>query len=112
MQFHVTYEIVTPESAEHGDMAESGYVTPGEWHHELPADCFGPAAAAFKSDHALTLREAIGLVGCVESSDGLSFYECDGRDDYRTGHNERRALHCPRNISAASLRRVARLLNT
>lgn len=108
-QFHVTYEIVTPESAEHGDAAERGYAMPGDWHYELPADCYGPAAAAFKAEHALDLRSAVGMMGCVEDS-GRWFSETDGRVDYQDGSETRYSLHCPDSITASSYRRVARLL--
>lgn len=30
--FSVTYEIVTPESAEQGEYEDLGYVLPGGWH--------------------------------------------------------------------------------
>ena len=34
--FHVTYDVVTPESAEHGDYAESGFMTADYQQVELP----------------------------------------------------------------------------
>lgn len=102
-KFHVTYEIVTPESAEHGDAAERGFVTPGGWRHEINStDINDPGLD-------LDLRSAVNLIGCVENS-GSWFTETDGRDDYRTGANERRSLHPPRNITPASYARLARLL--
>ena len=33
--FAVTYEIVTPDSAEHGEAEERGFVAPGEWHDSV-----------------------------------------------------------------------------
>ena len=30
-----TYDVVTPESAEHGDVAECGFITPGFWRYLL-----------------------------------------------------------------------------
>ena len=97
--FHVTYDIVTPESAEHGDYAEAGFVQPGEWH-----------VSADKGDESgMTLREAARL--CYPQEDaGSWFAEVDGRVDYRTGAEERRSLHPPRNITAASYDRLAKLL--
>ena len=94
-RFAVTYEIVTPESAEHGDAAERGYCAPGGWHFDEPTP--------------LTLSEAASIIGCVEDS-GSWFTETDGRQDYRTGAEERRSLHCPRNITAASYARIRRAL--
>ena len=36
-----TYQTVTPESAEHGDFAEHGFITPGYWKYPLDdsGDC-------------------------------------------------------------------------
>ncbi len=111
-QFHVTYDIVSHESAIAGDYESAGFVMPGNWHHELPADCCGPAAAAFKADCAMTLREALNLVSGIydSGSDGRSYYEADSRIDYATGNEERRALHVPDNVSEASRARIARVL--
>jgi hypothetical protein len=110
-QFTVTYDIVTYESAEHGDAAERGFVLPGQWHVELPDRVCGEAAGAIMDDCKMTLREAIDLVGCCETDAcGRSYYETDGHVDYRTGAEERRALHLPRNATASTRRRIARLL--
>lgn len=110
MRVHVTYDIVTPESATRGDTAELGFVLPGGAHEILPAHVCGAPAGAIKAQCGMRLRDAIDLIGCVETDGGGSFYETDGRQDYRTGTEERRALHLPDNATAASLGRVARLL--
>ena len=93
--FCVTYEIVTPESAEHGDHAEIGFVAAGGWHRNEREN--------------MTLRTAMKLCYPQEDS-GTGFYEVDGRQDYRTGSFETRALHVPANITASSLARVRRVL--
>ena len=103
-QFHVTYEIVTPESAEHGDAAERGYATPGGWQFELSSMTPADVEAC-----ALDLRSAVNMVGCVEDS-GNWFSELDGRQDYRTGAETLFYLHPPRNITGSSYGRIKRLL--
>jgi len=109
--FHVTYDVVTPESAEHSDYAESGFMTADYQQVELPAGCCGAAAGQIKDLCGLRLREAIELMSCVEDGGaGTSFYECDGRQDYRTGAETRYALHCPDHATGASLARIRRLL--
>ena len=108
--FHVTYEILTTESIAQCDAAERGFVTKDDGHVELAPHVFGPAAGAIKDNCGLTLREAVKLIGCVETSGTPDFYETDGRDNYRTGEHERRALHCPDSITAASYDRIARLI--
>lgn len=107
--FHVTYEIVTTESSEHGDVAESGYAMPGGWQHELKPGVCGNAAGEFKRAHTLTLKQAFCMVGCMEDS-GQWFTEIDGRDNYKTGAHTRYSLHPPHNITAASYGRLRQLL--
>lgn len=99
-KFRVTYEIVTPESAEYGDNAESGFVLPGEWKVDVETAV---------ADTQMTLREAMNLAWPSEDC-GRWFAESTGREDYRTGAVETRSIHPPRNISAASYGRVRRLL--
>ncbi len=101
MMFRVCYEIVTPESAENGDVAEQGFVTPGEWRWNADTFLDGPAMA-------MTLREAMQLCYPVEESG--YWWSGEPVQDYRTGAWERRSIHPPENITASSYGRVARLL--
>jgi hypothetical protein len=110
MKVHVTYDIVTEESAEHGDAEERGFVLPGGWHIELPDSVVGQEAGKVMDECSIDLREALKLVGCVYDS-GSGLYETDPRQDYQTGAVETRALHLPRHITPASYARVLRLLN-
>lgn len=110
-RFHVTYEIVTPESATHADVAERGFVDARGSQHELPAGVCGPEAGAFKAQFALRLRDAIGQFGfgeCMEDS-GHWFTQTDSEVDYRTGAETRMAFHPPDNITGASYQRLAAL---
>lgn len=110
-RFNVTYDIVTPESAEHGDTAERGFIDSRGNQVELPDDCCGEPAGNIKQECAMTLREALNYAGGFERhGDGFSYYEADGRIDYHSGAEERRALHLPDNATAASVARIARLL--
>jgi hypothetical protein len=101
--FRVTYEIVTPESAEHGDAEERGFIEPGEWRTPIEEAMRQP------DDFTMTLREAMRLCDPQEDS-GRWWSECDGRQDYQTGAYEIRSLHPPEGITAASYARVTRLL--
>ncbi len=98
-QFRVTYEIYTPESSEHGEPEESGFVEPRGWHYALGQE----------SPEGLTLREACELVECLYDA-GRWFAESDGRTDYQTAAHETRALHPPCGITPASYARLRRLL--
>jgi len=99
VRFNVSFDIVTPESAESGDSAERGFVV-----------------------EAATLREAIGLLRQTRTPacDGAQSIEpdsmpcpyavtvCNGME-FRTGAQESRTLHIPRFVTAASARRIARV---
>jgi hypothetical protein len=98
-KFRVTYEIVTPASAENGDCAEAGFISPEGWRLR-PEE----GEKAF-----MTLREAMCLASPQEDC-GRYWSEVDGRYCYRTGAVETRAIHPPRTITAASYARVSRIL--
>ena len=94
--FRVTYEIVTHESAEHGDAAERGFMSPGEWRTD---DAPGP----------MSLRDAIRM-SWGASEDCGRWFSSSPEQDFRTGAYETRALHPPANITDASYARLKRLL--
>lgn len=98
--FHVTYDVVTPESAEHADSADAGFVS-AQGDHVAVEDV--------DEDIELSLREALDLCHPSEDS-GHWFRESDGRINYRTGEEETRSLHPPSTITGASYNRLRRLL--
>jgi len=98
-KFSVTYEIVTPESAEYGDAEDRGWVV-----------------------EDATLRDALEACngcGCYCEPDSsfrerprwLTFYKVNEgtREYYETGAEESRSLHIPDTVTVASARRIARL---
>lgn len=96
--FSVSFETVTPESAETGDAAERGMIADG-----------------------LTLRDALQLCqqgACEPNSTPLrpggrvrwiTFHEFGS--DWRTGATESRSLHIPPSVTAATSQRIARLVS-
>jgi hypothetical protein len=97
MLFNVTYETITPESAEYGDTESAGFL--------------------FEN---VSLREAIDAMGYP--GDGCEANECPVNDprwitayrvneDYATGETENRSLHFPEEMTAASKRRLCKLLD-
>lgn len=84
-----TFDLVTPESAEDGEAAESGFVF---------------------EDSRMTLREVLeesrGVwpFHCQKTHNGLTLYRQDAEIDYRSGDSTTYALHI-----AASPRNIARL---
>jgi hypothetical protein len=101
-QFSITYDIVTEESAEHGDYVDYGFI-----------------------DTNLTLRDAIKLVFQTRTNavDGVTSIECDSCPavnprwvtvtngmEFETGDYESRSLHMPDSLSPATRRRIAKLM--
>lgn len=87
-RFSVTYDIVTPESAECGDYEESGFV--------LESGTFRDAWSEL-GDYA-TYASAVDRI----------IINSEYHIDYATGAEESRTLHIPREISEASVRRLFR----
>jgi hypothetical protein len=98
--FRVTFEIVTQESARKGDYAKAGF---------LLRDGSHARKNAAPKNINMGLREALRIASPQEDS-GSWWQEIDGREDYATGAVETRAIHPPKNITAASYARVSRLL--
>ena len=116
-RFRVTYETISPESAEHGDAAEHGYCTPRGW--QFPIDYLpdgtltiggAPASPEEYAELDLDLKEAIGITGSGLEDSGSWLSTVDGDQDYRTGEETRYSLHPPDTITAASYRRLKRAL--
>lgn len=89
VRFNVTYELVTPESAEHGDAAERGFICEGVRLSE-----------AF---------EAMGRAATEDSGRWISNHEYG--HCYETGAEETRAIHPPRNLTESSYRRLCRVFD-
>lgn len=106
--FRVTFDTVTPESAEYGDSESRGFVLSGGGLE--PIDELDSAAIR-ALDVNMTLSEALRLMGGVTSQGTNTWYEAgEGRVDYRTGACTTYALHGPRKMTAASIGRVERAL--
>lgn len=103
--FYVTYDIVTPESAEEGDIAENGFVTPGGGRDPVAIVPMGAA------DYAMTLRDAVHVAGEPSYDCGRWFEVEPYCEDYRTGAEVSFAIHPPRNVTPSSYVRLRRLFN-
>lgn len=107
IRFKVTYDVVTPESAENGDVAESGFAYPGGWRF----------AADDHTVEPMSLRDALSACGRSVSrygagfeDGGRGFYTVDSDIDYRTGEHTTYGLHPSGNITPSSYRRLRRVL--
>jgi hypothetical protein len=100
--FHVTYEIVTPESAANGEAAEHGYVHANGGRD--PLDRIDNA-----DPYAMDLRTA--LRHCSPQWDCGRWFEQESQiEDYSTNETIAYALHPPRAVTPSSYARLARLL--
>jgi hypothetical protein len=104
VSFRVTYEIITPESAENGEAESCGFVTPGDWHFTIEE------ARDAGAEIEMTLRDAMRL---ANPSEDCGTWFAEGSPDrirYDDGASEYRSIHPPRNITPASYKRIKRLL--
>lgn len=100
-RFKVTYEIVTPESAEDGEAAEHGF-----YHENGGRDAL--KLVERHEDYAMDLRTALRF--CSPSEDcGRWFASHPECEDFTTGADVSTCLHPPRNITKASYARLRRL---
>lgn len=107
--FSVTYDIVTPESARDGDTAEHGWFWPDPLIGHWPIEFSDIDAPPLKPSE-WTLHELVSRFGRGGFEDGgRSFYSADSETDYRSGDETRYAIHPPRNVTAASYKRLRRI---
>jgi hypothetical protein len=96
-RFAVTFEIVTPESAEHGDAEERGHI-----------------------EESASLRDAVKALHATRTNrvDGIESIQTDGQNEsvtirngmeFETGANESRTLHIPGAVTHATAARIVRL---
>lgn len=94
-KFNVTYEMITPESAEYGDVADAGFVLENATLRDA-LDAFGPW-------------------GHVEANEcpvhAPRWFTGYGEEDCITGEVENRSLHLPDSLTNSSRIRIARLLD-
>jgi len=102
LKFNVTYEIVTPESAEHGDAEEMGFISEDVRLSQAIYDVMG------------TRTSKVDGVNCIEPSDshGANFRWITIMNgmEFETGAFESRSIHIPEQVTPSSRVRIARLL--
>lgn len=106
----ITYEIITPESSEHGDAEERGFVEP-RFNIHVPIEEV-MANPLDWPDESLewTLSDADQFLGREGMEDsGRWFNSIDPCRDYSTGEEKFYSLHPPAGITPASYARLARI---
>jgi hypothetical protein len=97
MLFSITYEKITPESAEDGEAAERGFL-----YEELT---FREAMDALRWSRGAYV-EADSYP--VKSPRWFTFYNTD--ENYATGEVTNLSLHLPKSLTSATRARIARLV--
>lgn len=100
--FTVTYEIVTQESAECGDIADSGFISENQGLREAIADLFETRTSHCGGMQAIEANE-----WPMQSPQWVSVFN---GAEFQTGDHENRSLHFPEHITAASRVRICRLI--
>lgn len=95
--FSVTYQIVTIESAEHGETADAGFISCDVSLREAVADVFETRTSLCDGVECVDA----GGFNCITVYNGMEF---------ETGARESRTLHFPENTTEASKRRISRLM--
>ena len=108
MKFNVSYAVVTPESAEAGDYAETGMVDTGLSLRDALKVLFSTRTAAVDGIEAVeancTHYKQAGILECCPHATVYNGME------YETGACENRSMSPAGPITAASWRRVLRLI--
>jgi hypothetical protein len=104
LTFDVTYDIVTPESAEQGDYEELGFIAKGV--------CLRDAIEAVRDTRT---SQVAGIEAIEPSSVGRNFdfdwIRVVNGMEYETGAQESRTLHIPRHATPSTRARILRLVS-
>jgi hypothetical protein len=101
-----TYQTVTPESAEHGDESESGFILPGMWKYPVLAEYSRQEWKPGTLAQFVSFAQSLGICTC-EGCDWL--YSVDPDIDYQTGEETTYSMHID-GCTDASRERIYRLL--
>jgi len=99
--WHVTYDIVTEESAEYGDAEEIGFISEDSTLRDAISDLFET-----RTSHC----DGIEYIDANSSSEDARWITVGNGMEFKTGARESRSLHIPDHITPASRARLCRLL--
>lgn len=105
LRFRVTWERVTPESAEHGDADSHGFV------EALEPEGFTLREALEAIESESPARASLSYVEASDSvASGARWITWGFSPDYATGDSLSLSLHIPETVSGPSRARLVRLL--
>ena len=100
--WHVTYDIVTEESAEIGDFEEAGFISEDSTLRDAISDLFET-----RTSHCGGVEY---VAANCSSREDASWISVGNGMEFKTGARESRSLHIPDHITPASRARLCRLL--
>lgn len=113
IRIRYTYELVTPESAEHNDVEERGWYQPGGWHFAESDQEASQHAEVRAKDALHDIKQACGYIDSLThstDSSGLTHVTLYGYpdDDYRLEGSETRCAHfvCKPRLAVALVTRL------
>lgn len=109
-----TYNVVTNESAENGDYAEHGWITPGHWKYALEDEAGyhdDTLEEARKGEYDLhDLREALSFAESLGISAKYDLTSADPDIDYSDGSETQYAMHIE-GVTPSTYKRILSLMN-
>lgn len=99
--FSVTYEIVTPESAEHGDAEERGYIAEETRLRDALQFLFDT-----RTSHCDGVEGVETSSSTIDQARWITVYN---GAEYQTGARESRSLHFPDGLTPSTRARILRL---
>ncbi len=95
--FSICYEIITRESAEHGEAESTGFICEDVSFQDVMSDLYWHRGAYVEASEYP-----------VHAPRWFTFYNV--REDFSTGETENWSLHIPESVTPASRRRIAKLI--
>ncbi len=105
MEARITYSTTTPESVEHGDIAETGYYLPGGWRFETSEGVELVQENGYRLRDVVNVARELGINQDMGRWFGSNSEICD----YGTGEEVEYALHI-NGVTPSTYKRIARLL--
>ncbi len=105
MEARITYSTTTPESVEHGDVAETGYYLPGGWRFETSEGVELVGENGYRLRDVVNVARDLGITNDV----GCWFGSYSTICNFSTGEEVEYALHI-NGVTPSTYRRIARLL--
>ena len=100
-----TYDTVSQESAERGDVEESGFITPGMWKYPDLEDYERKQWAIGDLGFLISFAKRLGI-----TCDGDNFCSVDPDINYHTGEETTYGMHID-GVTPATFERIAKLLD-